>query len=151
MTDLTQLSMSDLKALCTSYAIEPVGDKRLKATWVNAIETFQSQQTVIEIVETPLPAIDLPLTESDDLYMESDGSAVSPLPSQPQPIANTKRGASIVILMPLILLSVAIMAVQMSLRLVTPLIASVWRSTATWRSIPRSIYTSSLPLDYFPA
>ena len=123
-TNLTQLSMSELKALCTSYAIEPVGDRRLKATWVNAIGLSAEESTVAIGLATPQP---------------------------PTPLANSKRGASIVILMPLILLSVAIMAVQMSLRLVTPLIASVWRSTATWRSIPRSIYTSSLPLDYFPA
>jgi hypothetical protein len=155
-TELTTLSMSELKAICVSQSIEVVGDKRSKATWISAIETFQSQQTVIEIIET-LPTIPDPLAERSttplDPYMEIDGSTsnITPTPKQ--------HGAAIVILAPLILLSLAIISVRIGIRALIPLIAAVGRLLV---SIGRSITgtdrgTDSIPIlrnfanDYFPA
>jgi hypothetical protein len=159
-TDLSQLSMTELKAICASHAIEVIGDKRSKATYINAIETFQSQQIVREI-ETE-QAIDLPLMEAAemaerstsplDLYMDSDGSSSTPLPTDLPTAPNTKHGASIVVLIPLILLSVAIVAIRIGISALIPTIAAVGRlSVAVWRSISRMSDTNSIPIDYFPA
>ena len=153
MTDLSQLTIKELKAICTSHAIEPVGDKRSKATWILAIETSQSEQTVIEIIET-LPAIPDPFENQfevdQSINLPLTEAAVSPLPKKPQPITKSKHGASIVVLIPLILLSIVVVAIRIGFSTLIPLIASVRRlSVAVWRSIFRSIELVSI--DYFPA
>ena len=101
--------MSELKALCTSHAIEPVGDRRMKATWINAIEMWNQRSVATE---------------------ESTVAIGLATPQPPTPTTQ-HRGASIVILLPLILLSVAIVAVQTGLRLLTHLIAAVVRLSVT--------------------
>lgn len=160
-TELATLSMSELKTFCTSNAIEVVGDKRLKATYINAIESFQSEQTVIEIEVDQ--SIDLPLTEAAvmaersttplDLYLESDGSSSTPLPTDLPPVpTNQHRGAAIVMLAPLILLSVAVITIDTSINALILIIAAVGRlSVAVWRFIPLTIAPNSIPIDYFPA
>jgi hypothetical protein len=156
-TDLATLSMSQLKAFCLSHSLEPVGDKRLKATYILSIETFQSEQTVIEIIEMPaMPdpfeseSIDLPVMKAAviaersttplDLYIESDGSPTfTPQPTAPKPHLE----ASIVVLIPLILMSVAVISIFTSFRALIHLIEAVGQvSVSIWRSIPRS--TTSL-------
>ena len=148
-TDLSQLTIKELKSIALENGIKPLGDKRSKATWVNAIETFQSQPSpVIEITET-LPAMLVPLLslELPEVELPLTEAAVSPLPSPPS--TTQHRGASIVILMPLILLFGAVMAIQMGLRLMTPLIVAVWRFMAAWRPVPRTA-RSTTSIDYFP-
>jgi hypothetical protein len=94
-TELTTLSMSQLKNFCTSHAIEVVGDKRAKSTYILAIETFQSEQTIIEIIE--MPATPDPFDDAIEVDQSID------LP----PVHTTQHhGASIVMLTPLILLTV---------------------------------------------
>ena len=61
-TELATLSISELKSIAIAKGIDVVvGDKRVKATWVDAIVNFQSEQPVIEIA-TPDP-FELPLVE----------------------------------------------------------------------------------------
>jgi hypothetical protein len=128
-TELSQLTIKELRSIALENDIEVVGDKRSKATYINSIETFQSQQTVIEIIET-LPTIPDPLAERStplDPYMEIDGSTsnITPTPKQ--------HGAEIVILAPLILLSLAIISVRIGIGALIPLIASVGRLlVAVW-------------------
>jgi hypothetical protein len=151
-------------------AIEVVGDKRLKATYINAIEKFQSEQTIIETLPAiPDPfeseSIDLPLAEAAemaechttllDLYVDSALTAsTSPIAESivqpPTPI--TKQGASIVMLTPLILLSVAVISLRIGTSALISIIAVVGRlSVVVWRFIPRTIAPNSIPIDYFPA
>jgi hypothetical protein len=125
-TELTTLSMSELKAICTSQSIEVVGDKRSKSTYINSIEKFQCQQqtvieTEVEAAETDLPAIPTP-----------------------------KHGSAIVILAPLILLSVAIISVRIGIGALISLIAAVGRSlVAVWGSTicPQPVIPT---IDRFP-
>ena len=89
-TELTTLSMSELRAICSNHNIEVTGDKRLKATYILSIEiSFQSQQTVTDTdIETSDPfEVDQPInlieaavmaersTTLLDLYVEGDGSS----------------------------------------------------------------------------
>jgi hypothetical protein len=161
VTELATLSMSELKSFCTANSIEVVGDKRSKATYINAIESFQSLQIVTDF-ETEQP-IDLPLMEAAetaersttplDLYMESDGSLSSPLPTDLPTAPNTKYGAAIVLLIPLILLSVAVITIRIGITTLTSIIAAVGQFTISiWRSVTHTYRgTSSIPIDYFPA
>jgi hypothetical protein len=128
-TELTTLSMSELKAICTSQSIEVVGDKRSKATYINAIEIFQSEQTVI----------DLPLMAGAEMAEDVTASTPPICESivQPTPLAilptTHYRGAAIVILAPLILLSLAIISVRIGIGALISLIAAVGRSlVAVW-------------------
>jgi hypothetical protein len=103
--------MSELKAICTSPAIEVVGDKRSKATYINAIEIFQSEQTVL----------DLPLMAGAE--MAEDVTASTPpicesivQPTPPPLVPKTQHhGASIVVLIPLILLTVAVISIRIGI------------------------------------
>ena len=153
-TDFSQLSMLQLKAFCATHAIDVTGDRRAKSTYILSIETFQSQQTVIEIEIETLPAIpdpfenqfetdlaiDLPLTESADLYIESDGSAVSP------PSTTQHRGASIVIVVIATMLWSLFLLIAEGLRLLTHLIAAVVRLSVTiWGFSNRE----DVPMSFF--
>lgn len=144
-TELTTLSMSELKAICVSQSIEVVGDKRSKATYINAIETFQSQQTVIEIIE--MPAIPDPFENQLELAIEKEPVDLPPVPT------TQHCGASIVVLIPLILLSLAIISIRIGIGALIPLIAAVGRFTGgIWQSITHTDRgTDSIPIDYFPA
>jgi hypothetical protein len=169
-TELVTRSMSELKAICVSQSIEVVGDKRSKATYINAIESFQSLQTVTEI-ETEQP-IDLPLMEAAemaersttplDLYIESDGSPSASLPTDLSTATNYKQGASIVLIIPLILLSALFDLMATGFTSLVPLIESAGRlSVSIWRFVSGTsnaqahplmmVDTRSIPIDYFPA
>jgi hypothetical protein len=177
-TEIATLSMSELRAFCTANSIEVTGDRRYRISYINAInaiaqahplrvvETFQSEQTVTDIESLPaMPdpfevAIDLPLTEaavmaersttSLDLYMESDGSP-TPQPPTPQPTApKPHRQASIVVLIPLILLSVAIISIRIGISTLIPIIGSLMRFTGEiWQSsiTGNAIGTESVEID----
>ena len=116
-------------------------------------------------VDTYIPT---PPTHADDVAFASamgltyDDVFGEPLPpTEPQPNSlqpstepqqftpNSYRGASIVVLIPLMLMSVAVMAIQLSLRLLIPLIASVVRFMAALRPVPLTARSTS-PIDYFP-
>ena len=140
-TELTTLSMSELRAICSNHNIEVTGDKRLKATYILSIEiSFQSQQTVTDTdIETSDPfEVDQPIYLMEaavmaechstilDLYIDSAVTASTsplaesivqpPAPQQPtltpqqQPTTHY-RGASIVLIIPLVLLLVTIGAI----------------------------------------
>ena len=154
-TELATLSMSELKFMCASHAaISVTGDRRAKLTYINAIETFQSQHTVTEI--DSLPAIPDVLSVID----RSDNATTLPQPT-PQPPTRTQRQAAIAMLAPLILLSVAVIAIRIGISALIPLIGSPMRFTGSiWQSIPRTnaqahplmvVDPSSIPIDYFPA
>jgi hypothetical protein len=170
-TELATLSMSELKFFCSANSIEVTGDKRSKSTYILAIETFQSEQTVIETLPAiPDPfepeSIDLPLAEAAaemaersttplDLYVDSAVTAsTSPIAESivQQPTPKPQRQASIVALIPLILLSITVIAIRIGIGALLPLIAAVGQvSVSIWRSIPRTIDPNSIPLNYFPA
>jgi hypothetical protein len=162
-TELATLSMTELKAICTSHAIEVIGDKRSKATYINAIESFQSEQTVIEI-ET-LPAIPDPFecatevyqpidlmeaaemtersTTTLDIYVESDGSPA------PQPIPTTQhRQASIVALVALLLFGTAFLIVKMGFTSLVWVIASLAPVLAGWWRYLVQSPTVTQAIDY---
>jgi hypothetical protein len=142
-TELTTLSMSELKAICVSQSIEVVGDKRSKATYINAIEIFQSEQTVI----------DLPLMAGAEMAEDVTASTPPICESivQPTPLAilptTHYRGAAIVMLTPLILLSVAVITIGTSISALIPLIAAVGRLLV---SIGRSITGTDRGTDSIP-
>jgi hypothetical protein len=144
-TDLSQLSMTELKAICASQSIEVVGDKRSKATYINAIETFQSLQTVIEIeIEQPLELPPMEANQLPDVLPVIDNETTSPLP------VNQQRGASIVMLVPLILLSVAVIAIRIGIGTLIPLIAPPIRfMVSLWQSITHTDRGTE-SIDYFP-
>jgi len=135
-TKLATLSMSELKAFCTSHTIEPIGDKRLKATYIFSIETFQSEQTVIEVaqaVEIPDPfenQFELAIVQGtayaneseslDFLQVESLPLLIPQQPTAPQSTVTQsptpkphQRQASIVVLIALLLFGTTFLVVKM--------------------------------------
>jgi hypothetical protein len=169
-TELSQLTIKELKAIALENDIEVIGDKRLKATYIlsiaqahplMAIETFQSEQTVIEIIEMPaIPdpfesqfelAVDLPLMEATEMASTAPiaESIVQPTPLAIPPTTH-HRGAAIVMLTPLILLTVAVITIGTSISALIPLIAAVWRLlVAVWGSTicPQPVIPT---IDRFP-
>ena len=163
-TELATLSMSELKFMCASHAaISVTGDRRAKLTYINAIETFQSQHTVTEIDSLPaIPDVLSVIDRSDNTTTLPQPTAQPPAPQPtPQPPTPTQRQAAIVMLAPLILLSVAVIAIRIGISALIPLIGSLMRFTGSiWQSIPRTnaqahplmvVDPSSIPIDYFPA
>jgi hypothetical protein len=168
-TELATLTIKELKSIAQDKGIEVTGDKRLKATYINAIsqglgsanETFQSEPAVIEIIET-LPAIPDPFEDATEVYqqidlMEAAKMAVSaPIAEsivQPTPLAIPPtpqyRGASIVMLAPLILLTVAVILIKIGIGVLIPLIGSLMRFMGSiWQSFTHTDRsTESIPID----
>lgn len=52
--NLSALSMSELKALANSNNAIPMGDKRSKQAWIDALELFAACETVIEEIHAPI-------------------------------------------------------------------------------------------------
>jgi hypothetical protein len=52
-SNLSALSLSELKALATENNVVPTGDKRAKQSWIDAIELFAACETMIEEIHAP--------------------------------------------------------------------------------------------------
>jgi hypothetical protein len=177
-TELVTLSMSELKAICVSHAIDVVGDKRSKATYINAIESFQSEQTVIEI-ET-LPAIPDPFECATEVYQPIDlmeaaemaechstllnlytaedvtastapiaESIVQPISLAIPPTAQ-HRQASIVALVALLLFGTAFLVVRIGFTSLVWVIASLAPVMAGWWRYLVQSPTVTQAIDYEP-
>jgi hypothetical protein len=121
-TEFTTLSMTKLKSFCSNQGIEPVGDKRSKATWVAAIVTFENAQ----------PAIEPPT--SDPIHAQ----------------ANRHREASIVALIAVLVIGTLLLVVKVgvaslawAIAALTPLALGLWRYL-----LPAP--TATEKIDYFP-
>jgi hypothetical protein len=159
-TDLSQLTIKELKSICTSHSISVTKDKRLKATFINAIESFQSQQTVTEIESLPaIPdpfedafevdqSIDLPLMEAAVMASTPPSESV-PLPT-PQPPTTQHRQASIVMLVPLIMLCGLFIVMGISIKTLVALIAAVVPVLAGWWRYLVQSPTVTQAIDYEP-
>lgn len=138
-TELASLSMSELRSMCAANSIEVTGDKRSKSTYINAIESFQSSQTVIETT-TPDPFEDgYEFVINPETVSQSVIPDVLPIIDKsdnmttPSPVFTTQRGASIVVLVITTILLSLLLILEMGLRSLIPLIAAVVRlSVAIW-------------------
>jgi hypothetical protein len=192
-TELATLSMRELKSMCAANSLEVRGDRRSKAAYILAIESFQSQQTVIDIES--LPAMPDPFEDSYEFVMssetvnqsevpdvlsvidKSDNATTLPQPT-PQPLApqltpqpptpqqptltplaiqptSQYRGASLVVLITLLLVTVAVISLRIGASVLILIIAAVGRlSVAVWQSsiTGNEIGTESIPKGFpFPA
>jgi hypothetical protein len=170
-TDLSQLTIKELKSIASENDIKVTDDRRFKASWISAIEMWN--QRSVAAFETPDPfevdqsiGLPQPLMEAAvmaersttvlDLYMESDGSSsTSPthhpptLHPTPQPTTSQYREASIVVLIPLILLTVAVILIKIGITILIPLISSLIRFMGTLMKFTNTDRGNE-PIDYFP-
>jgi hypothetical protein len=160
-TELATLSIKELKSTAQAKGIDVVvGDKRSKATWILAIESWQIDRRGGRVEAAP--AVDVPdcqpiespfelVIKSESLDSPLGESVSAPTPQSTAP--NQQRGASIVVLVIATLLSALLIVMGMGLRSLTSGIAAVVRlSVAIWQSIPRSsLDPSSIPINYFLA
>lgn len=178
-TEIATLSIKELRAFCSSHAIDVTKDRRYRISFINAIEIWNQRSVAAEPTMTigqsePDPSLDLPLTEAAavmtersttllDLHTESDGSSPTspivqptpqPIPQQPapqqQPKTQYRGGASIVVLVPLILVLVAVILIKVGIRTLIPIIGSLMRFTGSiWQSVSdtdRGIESIDYPL-----
>ena len=126
-TDLSQLSISELKSMCAANSLEVRGDRRSKSTWVLAVTQWQ-----IEVA----PAVDVPdyqpIESPFELVIKSEliervSESLPVATTQQQQALNQKHSPSIVMLAPLILLSVAVIAIRIGISALIPTIAAVGR------------------------
>jgi hypothetical protein len=142
-TDLRQLTLKELKSIALENDIEVTGDRRAKLTFINAIEMWnqRSVATTAEAArfafETPafrseVPDVSSVIDKGDDtttlqqLTNETPVAQQLPMP-QPttQPPTPQHRGPSIVVLIPLILLTVAVILIKIGISVLIPLIGSL--------------------------
>lgn len=144
-------------------AIDVIGDKRAKSTYILSIEIFQSQQTVIEIetdpsIDTPDPfenqfelvikseSIDPPQVESLPLLTPQPPTAPqstatqSPTPKPPY----RQASASIVALIAILLFGTAFLLLKIGVNSVTwviaagvPVLAAWWRYLVPSPTVPK--------------
>jgi hypothetical protein len=90
-TKLATLTIKELKSIAQENGIEPIGDKRSKAIWISAIDTFQFELAIdLPLAEDVIAAsAALPMAES--ICWEIGCANETPAPNQ-------QRGASLVIL-----------------------------------------------------
>jgi hypothetical protein len=171
-TELANLSMSELKSICVDRAISVIGDRRLKASYISAIEGSDRHQE--EIAAMPTIVIADPFDESMTFGLPSaielfisapipqgcanELSYSSHLEIEPKPGISSQllsphphRHASIVLLVPLIITLALFLAVKTtiislawSFAHLAPFITGLWRSILEYRKPSRSI-------DYFPS
>lgn len=144
-TELATLSLTELKSFCTANSIEVVGDKRSKATYISAIETFQAEQTLIEIPAIPNPIEPETLSQlSNELpLMETIEMAETATPS---------LSPALVVIIPLTLIFLAVMSVAKALIQIAKVQIPIWRSLFH-QPINNSIPTTlgcACAIDYFP-
>jgi hypothetical protein len=138
----SELSIKELKAIAQAKGIEVAGDKRSKATWVLALESALTQTS-----ESIAEAIESSPTPEKVLNSKSVTSVTVPL----RQADNQRRGASTVVLV-IVALLYALVIVGKGLRAFIPLIAALGQlSVVIWGSIPRTIDTRSIGIDYSPA
>ena len=165
-TELTKLTIKELKAIAQAKGIEVSGDKRSKATWVLAVESWQIDR--VEIGTTPevnVSAVDVPdyqpidspfelVIKSDPIdspppALEPNTQSLKPNPqvSEPKP---KQRGASIVALVIVSAFGLAFLVLKMSFTSIVWVIAAlVPIALGLWRHLfPASKHQDSI--DYFP-
>lgn len=174
---MTNLTIKELKAICTERNIAVTGDKRLKASYINAIsqglgsanETFQAEQTVAEI---ELPATPECFDDSYEFVISTETvcqevtidteagvtaeaiadhwfeRAVEPVVGM-IPLAPAPRSAVAVLLIPIIMVITAIGSLAMMVRVLVPILKSLYTATA---GVVRSVANQkvSQSIDYFP-
>jgi hypothetical protein len=159
-TELAKLTIKELKAISIAKGIEVIGDKRSKATWVLAIESWQIDRVEIETTpEINVPAVDVPdyqpIESPFELAIESDSiaslhPALEPNSQVSEQTAPPMRGASIVALVVVLAFGLAFLVIK------TGFTAFVWVLTALsplalglWRYLfPDPKHQDSI--DYFP-
>jgi len=119
-----------------------------------------NQQSVTELA-TPDPfevdqSIDLPLVEAAAVTASTSPTSpiVQPLTLTPQQQLTTQhRRASIVVLIPLVLLTVAVISLKIGISALIPIIGSLIRFTGSiWQSVSDTDRgTESIPIKYPPA
>jgi hypothetical protein len=174
----SELSIKELKAIAQEKGIEVAGDKRSKATWVLAIESWQIDRVEIETTpEVNVPAVDVPdyqpiespfelVIKSDPIdspppALEPNTQVLKPNPqilepntqvSEPTaPLPLPMRGASTVALVVVLIFGMAFLVIK------TGFTAFAWVLTALsplalglWRYLfPDPRVEKSI--DYFPS
>jgi hypothetical protein len=153
-TELAKLTIKELKAIAQAKGIEVAGDKRSKATWVLAIESWQIDRVEIETTpEVNVPAVDVPdyqpidspfelVIKSDPIdspppALEPNTQALEPNPQvseQTAPLPLPMRGASIVAIVAVLIFGVAFLVIKTGLTSISwvvsglsPLALGLWR------------------------
>ncbi len=101
-SDLSALSLSELKALATSHNAIPTGDKRAKQTWIDALELAAAATTITELSDAEMERVAITVdmataAESNDVAV-TDYVDMAETPTQtetPTPIAHKKGAASV--------------------------------------------------------
>lgn len=136
-SNLNQLSIQELKQLCRVESIEPCGDRRLKATWILAIESAAEQTQPVSLLKVdPLPDENL------------DPQPILAAPSLTAPGIISKVGhkdAAAFALVVTLLLSIAALIVCVIVWLISKIthsLSKLWLLAVS----PKT----QLPIDYFP-
>ena len=165
-TELTKLTIKELKAIAQEKGIEVSGDKRSKATWVLALSALtQTSEPSAEIIE-PAPIVKKVLNskstiESDspvELVVKSPGID-SPIPEpEPNPqvseqTAPQRRGASTVALIVVLAFGVAFLVVKTCFTSIAWVIAAlVPLALRLWRYLfPDPKHQDSIDYSPLPA
>lgn len=81
-SNLSALSLSELKALATANNVVPTGDKRSKQTWIDALEL--ALQSTIELTDSEMECIAVAAdiaNDSTDIWADAtDTTPANPLP-----------------------------------------------------------------------
>ena len=160
-TELAKLTIKELKAIAQAKGIEVAGDKRSKATWVLAIESWQIDRVEIETTpEVNVPAVDVPdyqpIDSPFELVIKSDLIASTPpaLKPNPQVLEQTAplpmQGASIVAIVAVLIFGVAFLVIKTGFTSIAWVIAAlVPLALRLWRYLfPDPKHQDSI--DYFP-
>jgi hypothetical protein len=168
-TELATLTIKELKAIAQAKSIEVAGDKRSKATWVLAIESWQIDRVEIETTpEVNAPAVDVPdyqpIGSPFELVIKFD-PIDSPLPAlepntqvlKPNPqvseqtVPSQQRGASTVALIVVLAFGVAFLVIKTGFTSISwaiaalmPIVLGLWRYLLPDPRVEKSI-------DYFPS
>jgi hypothetical protein len=159
----SELSIKELKAIAIAKGIEVIGDKRSKATWVLAIESWQIDRVEIETTpELNAPAVDVSdyqpiespiqtVIKSDSIAslhpaLKPDTQSLEPNPQVSAQKAPPMREASTVALIAVLVFSVGLLIIKMgftSFGFLIPLALGLWRYL-----FPDPKHQDSI--DYFP-
>ena len=154
-TELAKLTIKELKEIAQEKGIEVIGDKRSKTTWVLAIETFQTEQPIIETIESPFELA----IESDSI--DSPLSTLEPKPQALEPNSQVSeqtaplpmRGASTVALVVVLAFGMAFLVIKTGFTSIAWVIAAlVPLALRLWRYLfPDPKHQDSIDYSPLPA
>jgi hypothetical protein len=152
-SEMTELSLNELKAICTERGIKATGHKGRKASYADAIVLADlnaiEQVTEAECDESTVQASEIERSAVVEAIADAWFEQAAEMAEGKTTPAPAHRSAATIAMIPVIMVVAAVALVVMVVRAFAPLIAAAWRFVGGLMRLIGKPKASNL-IDYFP-